>query len=79
MVDLMLSYSVFSCSVYLLTSSTLGDISDLEAEFSSLHNELAYIGMKIMALTSLTLDDLTNFANWPRLRNLFTLILFVPW
>lgn len=74
----MLRYSVFFCSVYLLTTSVLREISDLEAEFSSLHNELAYTGMKI-TLTSLTLDDQTNFANWPRLRNLFTLISFMPW
>lgn len=44
--DLILIYSVFSCSVYLLTNRILYEISDLEAEFSSVHSELAYTGMK---------------------------------
>lgn len=40
--------------------------------------QLAYTEMKITTSASLTLD-LTNFANWPRLRNLFTMISFTFW
>lgn len=72
----MLSYSVFSYSVCLLTNSVPCEFSDLEAEFSSLQQtDLYWDENHALELTL----DLTNFANWPRLRNPFTQISFMPW
>lgn len=75
MVDLMAGSPVFFS--LLNQKKKYSEISDLEAEFSSVHSELACIRIKTTTLTSLTLD-LTGFANWPRLGSLFALSLFMP-